>query len=109
MTTIAPNPFVELTGLVQRGQLATTDAIETWLGITQAVSETAGSQAKNMRQILHGMFDLVEQGFAVEREVATYLTIASRVAAGVADSSREVADLMLDTMESAAAAAARTR
>jgi hypothetical protein len=102
-----PNPFADLTGSLYRGQLATVDAIETWLGIAQAVSEATGSQAKNLRQILHGLFDLVDQGFTVEREVATYLTIASRVAATAADSGRELADLTLGTIEAAAQAAAR--
>jgi len=40
MTTI-PNPFVDPTGYFHRGQLAATDAIETWLGIAQAISEAA--------------------------------------------------------------------
>lgn len=107
MTTI-PNPFVDPTGYFHRGQLAATDAIETWLGIAQAISEATGTQAKNMRQILHGLFDLIDQGFTVEREVATYLTIASRVAASAADSGRELSDLALGTIEAAAQAAARS-
>jgi hypothetical protein len=53
------------------------------------------------------LYDLVEQGFAVEREVATYLTIASRVSATAADSCRELTDLALGTVEAAAQAAAR--
>jgi hypothetical protein len=106
--TSATNPFAELTGFVQRSQLAATDAFETWLGIAQAVNEATGAQAKNLRQILHGLFDLVEQGFTVEREVATYLTIASRVAATAADSGRELTDLTLGAIEAAAQAAART-
>ena len=107
MTTI-PNPFVDPTGYFYRSQLAATDAIETWLGIIQAISEATGTQAKNLRQILNGLFDLVEQGFTVEREVATYLTIASRVAASAADSGRELTDLTLSTIEAAAQAAARS-
>ncbi len=106
MTTV-PNPFADLTGFANRSQLAATDAFETWLGIAQAITEATGSQAKNLRQIVHGLFDLVEQGFAVEREVATYLTIASRVSATAADSCRELTDLTLGTIEAAAAAAAR--
>ena len=106
--TTAPNPFADLTGFAYRGQLAATDAFETWLGIAQAISEATGTQAKNLRQILNGLFDLVEQGFAVEREVATYLTIASRVSASAADSGRELTDLTLGTIEAAAQAAARS-
>lgn len=105
--TAAANPFADLAGFVHRSQLAASDAFEAWLGITQAMSDAAGSQAKNLRQILHGMYDLVEQGFAVEREVATYLTIASRVAANAADSCRELTDLTLDTVEAATQAVAR--
>jgi hypothetical protein len=104
----APHPMAELTGFAYRGQLAATDAVETWFGIAQAVSEATGTQAKHLRQILHGLYDLVEQGFAVEREVATYLTIASRVSASAADSCRELTDLALGTIEAAALAAART-
>jgi hypothetical protein len=107
MTT--PNAILDATGYLHRSQLAATDAIETWLGIAQAISEATGAQAKNLRQILHGLFDLIEQGFAVEREVATYLTIASRVAASAADSGRELTDLTLGTIEAAAQAAARSR
>jgi hypothetical protein len=106
MTT--PNPFADLAGFTYRAQLAATDAIETWLGIAQAISESAGSQTKNLRQILHGLFDLIEQGFAVEREVATYLTVASRVSATTADSYRELTDLALGTIEAVAQAAARS-
>ena len=104
----APNPFADLTGFAYRGQPAATDAFQTWLGIAQAVSEAAGAQAKHLRQLLHGLYDLVEQGFAVEREVATYLTIASRVAATAADSGRELTDLALGAVEAAAQAVART-
>jgi len=103
----APNPFADLSGFAYRNQLAATDAFETWLGIAQAVTEATGSQAKNLRQIVHGLFDLIEQGFAVEREVATYLTVASRVSATAADSCRELTDLTLGAIEAAAQAAAR--
>jgi hypothetical protein len=106
--TTPVNPFSDLAGFANRNQLATADAIETWFGIAQVVGEATGAQAKNLRQILHGLFDLVEQGFAVEREVARYLTIASRVAATAADSGRELTDLMLGTVEAAAHAAARS-
>ncbi len=108
MTTTV-NPLADLAGLTHRSQLAATDAVETWLGVAQAVNEATGSQAKNLRQILHGLFDLVEQGFAVEREIATYLTIASRVSAGAADSCRELTDLLLGTIEAATQATARVR
>jgi|1185.fasta_scaffold89227_2 hypothetical protein len=104
----APNPFADLTGFASRSQLAAADAFETWLGIAQAVTEATGTQAKHLRQILHGLYDLVEQGFAVEREVATYLTIASRVSATAADSCRELTDLALGTVEAAAQAVARS-
>ena len=103
----APNPFADLSGFASRGQLAAADAFETWLGIVQAVTEATGTQAKHLRQILNGLYDLVDQGFAVEREVATYLTIASRVSATAADSCRELTDLALGTVEAAAQAAAR--
>lgn len=106
--SVAPNPFADMADFAHRSQLAASDAFETWLGIAHAVNEVAGSQAKNLRQILHGLFDLVEQGFAVEREVATYVTIASRVAASSADSCRELTDLALGTIEVAAQAAARS-
>lgn len=106
--TAPANPFADLVGVVHRSQLAAGDAFATWLEVTQAVTEAAGSQARNLRQILHGVFDLVEQGFVVEREMATYLTIASRVAATTADSYRELTDLTLGTVEAAARAAGRS-
>lgn len=107
--TSSGNPLDELMEYTHRTQVAATDAFETWVGIAQAVTEATGSQAKNTRQIVHGMFDLVEQGFRVEREVSTYLTIASRVSAAAADSCREVADLTLGAVEAAASVIARTR
>ena len=107
--TAAPNPIADLTAFAHRSQLAASDALETWPGIAQAVSEATGSQAKNLRQILHGLFDLVDQGFTVEREIATYLTIASRVSATAADSCRELTDIALGTIEAAAQAAGRSR
>ena len=55
----APNPFADLSGFASRGQLAAADAFETWLGIAQAVTEATGTQAKHLRQILHGLYDLV--------------------------------------------------
>lgn len=107
--TTPQNPFSDLTNFAYRSQLAAADAFETWVGIAQAIGDATGSQAKNLRQILHGLFDLVDQGFAVEREVATYLTIASRVSATAADSARELADIALATVEATTQAIGQTR
>jgi DNA topoisomerase IB len=107
--TTSQNPFADLSAFVYRSQSAAADAFETWAGIAQAVTEATGSQTKNLRQILHGLFDLVDQAFTVEREIATYLTIASRVSATAADSCRELTDIALATVETAAAAVARAR
>jgi methyl-accepting chemotaxis protein len=106
--TAAPDPIAELTAFSHRSQSAASDALETWVGVMHAVSEAAESQAKNLRQILHGMFDLMDQAFTVEREIATYLTIASRVSASAADSCRELTDIALGTVEAAVQIAGRS-
>ena len=106
------NPFaqvVDLTDLMQRSQRAGYDALEAWAAVAQAVGDATGSQARNLRQIVHGLFDLADQGFTVEREVANYLTIASRVSAAAADSLRELSDIGLTTVEGAARTIARSR
>jgi hypothetical protein len=97
--TAAPSSFADLPQLVHRSQIATTEALEAWLGVAQMMSEAAGAQARNVRQLLRGWFDLVDQGFRVEREVATFLTIASRVSATAADSARELTDIALASVE----------
>ena len=107
--TTAQNPFIDLATFAHRSQLAAVDAFETWTGIAQAVGDATGIQAKNLRQLLHGLYDLVDQGFAVEREVATYLTIASRVSATAADSCRGLTDIALGMIEAGTQAAGRTR
>jgi regulator of sirC expression with transglutaminase-like and TPR domain len=107
--TAASNPIADLTAFAHRSQNAASDALETWIGVVHAVGEATESQAKNLRQILHGMFDLMDQAFTVEREVATYLTIASRVSASAADSCRELTDIALGTIEAAAQVAGRSR
>lgn len=107
--TAAPDPIADLTAFVHRSHSAASDAVETWFGIVHAIGEATESQAKNLRQILHGMFDLMDQAFTVEREIATYLTIASRVSASAADSFRELTDIALGTIEAAAQVAGRSR
>jgi hypothetical protein len=104
----ATNPVTDLMDFAHRSQIAAADAFETWVGIAQTITDATGSQAKNLRQIVHGLFDLVDQGFRVEREISTYLTIASRVTAAAADSCRELTDLALGTVEAAAHVAGRT-
>jgi hypothetical protein len=108
MTTMT-NPFADLSSFAYRSQHAAADALETWAGFAEAANDAAGSQARNLRQILHGMFDLIEQGFRVEREIATYLTIASQVFARAADSARELTDIALASVEAAAQAAGHSR
>ena len=105
--TTTQNPFADLTTFAYQSQSVASEALETWLGIAESVTKSAGSQTKNFRQIVHGMFDLIDQAFTVEREVAKYLTIASRVSATAADSFRELTDITLATVEAVATAAGR--
>ena len=107
--TTTQNPFADLTSFAYQGQSVAAEALEPLLGIAESMTRSAGSQTKNFRQIVHGMFDLVDQAFTVEREVAKYLTIASRVHATAADSYRELTDITLATVEAVVAAAGRER
>jgi methyl-accepting chemotaxis protein len=108
--TTPQNPFATLADMsdaVQRSQRSVYEAFDAWSAIAQSVGAATGSQAKNLRQILHGVFDLADQAFTVEREVANYLTIASRVAAATADSCRELTDIGLASLEAVTQVAGR--
>lgn len=110
--TTPQNPFAALADMadaVQRSQRIADDALDTWNAIARSVAEASGAQAKSLRQILHGIFDLADQAFAVEREVARYLTTASRVSAAAADSCRELTDVGLASLEAVTQVAGRAR
>ena len=99
------NAFADLTEMAQRGQTAASDVFEAWTTTMQAVGDAAGSQASSFRRLARGMFDLADQAVAVERELATFLTVNAKVSAATLDSFRKLTDTATAALEDVARSA----
>ena len=98
------NVVADLAAFAERGQTAATDVFESWTGTLQAVGDAAGTQASSLRRLVRGMFDLADQAVAIERELATFLTVNAQVSAAALDTFRKVSDTATAALEDVARA-----
>ena len=63
------------------------------------VGDAAGTQASSLRRLVRGMFDLADQAVAIERELATFLTVNAQVSAAALDTFRKVSDTATAALE----------
>lgn len=102
--TTPQNVVTELTSFAGRGQSAATDALQSWTTTVAAISDAAGTQATSLRRLVRGMFDLADQAVAIERELATFLTVNAQVSAAALDTFRKLSDSATAALEDAARA-----
>jgi hypothetical protein len=93
------NAFADLAQMTQRGQTAAADMAQAWTTTVSTVTDAAGSQASSLRRLTRGLFDLADQAVAVERELATFLTVNAQVSAAALDSFRKLTDTATAALE----------
>jgi polyisoprenoid-binding protein YceI len=98
------NVVTDLAAFAERGQTAATDVFQSWTSTIQAVGDAAGTQASSLRRLVRGMFDLADQAVAIERELATFLTVNAQVSAAALDTFRKVSDNATAALEDVARA-----
>ena len=100
------NVVTELAAFAERGQSAASDVFESWTSTVTALGDAAGTQASSLRRLVRGMFDVADQAVAVERELATFLTVNAQVTAAALDTFRKLSDTATAALEDVARAAA---
>ena len=79
------NVVADLAAFAERGQSAASDVFESWTSTVATIGDAAGTQASSLRRLVRGMFDIADQVVAVERELATFLTVNAQVSAAALD------------------------
>jgi hypothetical protein len=98
------NVVTDLATFAERGQTAATDVFQSWTSTLQTVGDAAGTQATSLRRIVRGMFDLADQAVAIERELATFLTVNAQVSAAALETLRKLSDTATTALEDMARA-----
>ena len=95
------NVVTDLAAFAERGQAAASDVFESWTSTVATIGDAAGTQASSLRRLVRGMFDIADQVVAVERELATFLTVNARVSAATLDSFRKLTEAATTALEDA--------
>jgi hypothetical protein len=99
--TAPQNVVTELAAFAGRGQSAASDVFSSWTTTAAAIGDAAGTQATSLRRLVRGMFDLADQAVAIERELATFLTVNAQVSAAALDTFRKLSDSATAALEDA--------
>ena len=93
------NVVTDLAAFAERGQAAASDVFESWTSTVATIGDAAGTQASSLRRLVRGMFDIADQVVAVERELATFLTVNAQVSAAALDTFRKLSDTATAALE----------